>query len=726
MGYGYNKYGNVVIFMNRYTIYLKSADVGWAAVHYKDGSSTTYDWDNVNNGISINKDDISDIEGISFWGWADFGRNYYTCWIKDNLKDEIIWGINHSEWYGGSYGDTENSQPINASDIERDYTVYNWNSVWAYLPVFVYNPVPPEAQTYTVEPIISSKTDRTDRTAWAWIFQEDTRNKLINSTDLSQVSCSATMTIIEFGEITSVLEASNTLDNGVLCIDEGSHHLNCKVDATIDEETGLVMINKITFDAMFDYLDAGLYQTTLSIRVNNGGQLDNVYYLLVENNEIYGGGSDYISSDSGIGGVISEPTFAIPEKPTYNNVMKVSADFIAKPNCVCYLNSELEKPVSFTFDVQNIKFEPPNIEGLSYTNTYFRILMNNAKWIVRLYEKDSDTILAERELEYTIDTLDYTFTLPENTKKDYEIKLYCNINGTEYEVGSENIIIERQQYCHSMNIEVKTYDLAGNEIDKFPHPTSADWDEALHSEITVKINITDEQKNYIDVPVENLFTNWQYSITGSNGQYEMKIPNSSVGAPPINDYIISLYINKDWTVENGYYNKYIIEANDILINDDKIEKVGLWNNEHIDHYSNGITYLDGVYEKVSGLFVNSMKQFSIVDSLNEVDERKQYSYCYRVYDAPMTLNLPNYTEDELADIAKAIVRELGQPRKIETYTILSKEIPKINSNITLNHNGALLSLPVYTVEFSLANSNISIKIKNDELKLMKDYLSMIK
>jgi hypothetical protein len=709
--------------MSRYTIYLKSADVGWAAVHYKDGSSTTYDWANVNDGISINKDDISDIEGISFWGWADFGRNYYTCWIKDNLKDEIIWGINHSEWYGGSYGDTENSQPINASDIERDYTVYNWNSVWAYLPVFVYNPVPPEAQTYTVEPIISS---RPDRTAWAWIFQEDTRNKLINSTDLSQVSCSATMTIIEFGEITSVLEASNTLDSGVLCVDEGFHHLNCKVDATIDEETGLVMINKITFDAMFDNLDAGIYQTTLDIKVDNGDGLDNAYYLTVENNEIWEGGSNYVGSNSGIGGVISEPTFAIPEKPTYNNVMKVSADFIAKPNCVCYLNSELEKPVSFTFDVQNIKFEPPNIEGLSYTNTYFRILMNNAKWIVRLYEKDSDTILAERELEYTIDTLDYTFTLPENTKKDYEIKLICNLNGTEYEIGNENIIIERQQYCHSLNIEVKTYDMAGNEIDKFPHPTSADWDEALHSEITVKINITDEQKNYIDVPVENLFTNWQYSITGSNGQYEMKIPNSSVGAPPINDYIISLYINKDWTVENGYYNKYIIEAENILINSDKIEKVGLWNNEHIDHYSNGITYLDGVYEKVSGLFVNSMKQFSIVDSLNEVNERKQYSYCYRVYDAPMTLNLPNYTEDELADIAKAIVRELGQPRKIETYTILSKEIPKINSNITLNHNGALLSLPVYTVEFSLSNSNISIQIKNDELKLMKDYLQNIK
>jgi hypothetical protein len=80
----------------------------------------------------------------------------------------------------------------------------------------------------------------------------------------------------------------------------------------------------------------------------------------------------------------------------------------------------------------------------------------------------------------------------------------------------------------------------------------------------------------------------------------------------------------------------------------------------------------------------------------------------------------------LQELAKAIVRELGQPRKIETYTILSKEIPKINSNITLNHNGQLISVPVYTVEFSLANSNISIKIKNDENKLLKDYLSMIK
>jgi len=92
----------------------------------------------------------------------------------------------------------------------------------------------------------------------------------------------------------------------------------------------------------------------------------------------------------------------------------------------------------------------------------------------------------------------------------------------------------------------------------------------------------------------------------------------------------------------------------------------------------------------------------------------------------MQLNLPNYTEDELADIAKAIVRELGQPRKIETYTILSKEIPKINTSITLNYNGTLLSIPVYTVEFSLSNSNISIRITNDELKLMKDYLQNLR
>jgi hypothetical protein len=189
---------------------------------------------------------------------------------------------------------------------------------------------------------------------------------------------------------------------------------------------------------------------------------------------------------------------------------------------------------------------------------------------------------------------------------------------------------------------------------------------------------------------------------------------------------MAVYIDKDWCNSAGYYNKYNIEATDVIINSDKIEKIGLWNFDGIVNYENGITYLDDTYEKISGLFVNPQCQFSIVDSLNNNKELKQYSYCYRVYESPMQLNLPNYTEDELQDIAKAIVRELGQPRKIETYTVLSKEIPKINTSITLNYNGTLLSIPVYTVEFSLSNSNISIRITNDELKLMKDYLQNLR
>ena len=398
------------------------------------------------------------------------------------------------------------------------------------------------------------------------------------------------------------------------------------------------------------------------------------------------------------------------------DVIPQTNKYTIKPNCVCYLNNYINE------DGSEDKTQIFTVEsnGLFDDEVHITATTNGSEYGVRAFIRPYIRIQEDVEGGEVIyndklqPAFELTFNLMKDTKKDYKATIYIPKDAyplfdlkEDYIVDEQNIIIERQEYCHNINIEVKIYDKEGNETDKFPHPTSSDWSEDKYGEITVKITIKDEQGNYVDVPIENINTNWQYSITGSNGQYEMKIPNSSTDALPINDYIISLYINKDWTVENGYYNKYIIEANDILINDDKIEKVGLWNNEHIDHYSNGITYLDGVYETVSGLFVNSMKQFSVVDSLNEVNERKQYSYCYRVYDAPMTLNLPNYTEDELADIAKAIVRELGQPRKIETYTILSKEIPKINSNITLNHNGALLSLPVYTVEFSLANSNIS-------------------
>jgi hypothetical protein len=206
----------------------------------------------------------------------------------------------------------------------------------------------------------------------------------------------------------------------------------------------------------------------------------------------------------------------------------------------------------------------------------------------------------------------------------------------------------------------------------------------------------------------------------------MKIPNSSTDALPLGDYGIAVMVDKAWADTNGYYNKYNIEATDVLLNADKLEKIGLWNFGGIVNYENGIIYLDAIYETISGLFVNPLCQFSIVDSLNDNKELKQYSYCYRVYESPMQLNLPNYEEDELQEIAKSIVRELGQPRKIETFTLLTKQIPKINSSITLNHNGQLISLPVYTVQFSLSKNNISIKIKNDENKLLKDYLSMIK
>jgi hypothetical protein len=390
---------------------------------------------------------------------------------------------------------------------------------------------------------------------------------------------------------------------------------------------------------------------------------------------------------------------------------KVFARLTVRPNCVCYRNSESEKDVRFSLELNNVIIQPPV----------------PAKWIARLYEVSSNEVLAEKELQFTPDTLDYTFNLEENSKKDYIIKLICNINGTEYEVDSETIIVERQQYCHSLTIDVKTFDKTGEETTEFPHPTSADYDENKHSEIIVRFKIKDEQGNSVDVPIENISVNWQYPINKTDiGTYEMRIPNTADNCLNIGEYGIAIYINKNWCNENGYYNKYNIEASDVILNADKIEKVGLWNNEHITNYENGITYLDTTYETISGIFINPQKQFSIVESLTETTERRQYSYCFRIYESPMTLNLPTYNEDELRELAKAIVRELGQPRKIETFTLLTKEIPKINSSITLDYNGKLISIPVYSVKFFIAKKTIRIQIKNDQMKLLKDYLRSIR
>jgi hypothetical protein len=417
------------------------------------------------------------------------------------------------------------------------------------------------------------------------------------------------------------------------------------------------------------------------------------------------------------------------------DVIPQTNKYTIKPNCVCYLNNYINE------DNSEAKTQIFTVEsnGLFDDEVHITATTNGSEYGVRAFirpyiriqeDVKGGEVIYDDKLQ---SEFELTFNLLKDTKKDYKATIYIPENAyplfdlkKDIIVDEQNIIIERQEYCHNIEIEVKTYDKEGKEVDKIPHPTSANWNTDKYGEITVKINIKDEQGNYINIPLEVIFTNWQNNITGGNGQYEIKIPNNGTDALPIDEYGIAVYIDKDWCNSAGYYNKYNIEATDVIINSDKIEKIGLWNSGPIDHYENGITYLNGVYETVSGLFVNSMKQFSIVDSLNDNNERKQYSYCYRVYERSMQLNLPNYTEDELADIAKAIVRELGQPRKIETYTILSKEIPKINTSITLDHNGMLLSIPVYTVEFSLSNSNISIQIKNDELKLMKDYLQNLR
>jgi len=412
------------------------------------------------------------------------------------------------------------------------------------------------------------------------------------------------------------------------------------------------------------------------------------------------------------------------DKATDASQLQLSADFTVKPNCICYVNSEENKKVQFEFTVDNIQVRSD--KGLIALKDGRLLLSKFVKWYVRMYDDDTNKLITEKEITEK-PFFDYEFQLPENTMKKYTFECIARLFGKEYNIGKEQIVVERQKYCHSISIEARTYDKEGNETNKFPHPTSSDYDENKHSEIIIKIKIKDEQGNYIDVPVANIHTNWQYSVTKiDTGQYELRIPNTANNALNIQDYGISVYIDKQWCNENGYYNKYNIEAENIIINNDKIEKIGLWNFEGITGYENGTTLLNQVYEKVSGIFVNPIVEFSIVEQLNEGRERKQYSYCYRIYDSPITLNLPTYTDEEKKELAKAIVREMGKPRKVETFTLLTKEIPKINSVITVGCNGKLISIPVYSVRFSLENSNIQIQIRNDQLKLLKDYLSLIK
>ena len=130
---------------------------------------------------------------------------YFTVRIR-NLNGDVVW---ESDEIFALEGD--NNEGITYVYLPADF---DWGAIYY---------IEPEVQTYTVEPIISS---RPDRTAWAWIFKEDIRNKLINSTDPSEVSITAYMSIREMDEIVATLTASNTLDNGVLCVDEGSNHLN--------------------------------------------------------------------------------------------------------------------------------------------------------------------------------------------------------------------------------------------------------------------------------------------------------------------------------------------------------------------------------------------------------------------------------------------------------------------------------------------------------------------
>jgi len=416
-----------------------------------------------------------------------------------------------------------------------------------------------------------------------------------------------------------------------------------------------------------------------------------------------------------------------PKNNKHKPHIQMKAKLTLTPTCVCYLNNEgSTKTISFNYTVTDFQI---------YTNGNIPIfvvpgynpLVENTRFYLRLKDKNDNTLTEIDITECNNGTVSYTFDLPEDSKWEGKWVLVGVLDGTEYELDSQEIIILRQKYCHSIKIDVKMYDKKGNEIqDKIPHPTSADWSEEQYGEIKVKIVITDEQARYVDVPIDKLKTNWQYTLTQTGtGQFEFTIPNTADSALGLGDYGIAVYVDKCWCDTNGYLNSYNIKAEDVIINNNMIEKV-MYIGAEVDHYENGITYLNNTYETLTGIFVNAQKEFKVVQQMQEATQQNQYTFCYTPFISSQTLNLPTYTDEEKKKLARAIVRALGRPRKKETFTILDKELPKLNQVITLNINGQLRTVPIYALKISIAHKLLSIMISNDEEKLLKDYLSMIK
>jgi len=561
------------------------------------------------------------------------------------------------------------------------------NDTYAYLPPdFDFRLLcdPPEHITYNEQP--DAITSKKDGNWWGWALKLDYRNKKINFTD-TNIPANASMEVYKDGNL--IKQLNTDASSGVGLNVDGGFVLDASFTATSSHDD-YTTIDMIDLGWAIYNAEPGNYKVIVKLNIDNNYLGYNTYEC-TWNFTVY------------------------PEVAVYNTNTTINGELNITPNCICYLNTD-DSLKTVTFDYMANATVNSNTPSFVENNTEYRLQLID----------ENDNILKDEVLTIGPNTTTYTFNLSENTKKEYTWRFVALFNGTEYILDEKEIIVMRREYCHSLQIEVKMFDLGGNEINKIPHPTSADYDASLHSQIKVQITIKDEQGRFVDIPIDTIQTNWQYTLTQDNvGQFSFIISNSDTSALGLGNYGIAVYVNKDWCNTNGYLNSYIIEATDVYINSNKIEKV-MFVGTGVDHYENGITYLGATYEMLSGIFINSQKEFEIVQQLETRQPTNQYQFCYTPFIVSQTLNIPTYTEDEMKELARAIMRELAYPRKKETFAILDKELPKLNQSITLNINGKLKTITIQSLSISIANKELNINISNEEQKLLKDYLSMLK
>ncbi|MBW9222429.1 hypothetical protein KKP97_05220 [Methanothermococcus sp. SCGC AD-155-C09] len=572
---------------------------------------------------------------------------------------------------------------------------------------------PPEHIIYNVSPISIFTINDSSGDWWGIWHKMDIRDKAIDFTDDAAVISSATLKLYKDGMLFKEISTSG---NRVLLKIDGYFVLSCSVGLNTRSD-GFVYLGGIKLGAVVHRAPAGSYKLVIELAVPNGSDGTNTY-TLVSTFEVRKEVPTYATNGINL---TMTPTYA-----TNGINLTMTGELDIRPVCSCYLNLETEKTVEFTYQTSNVDIQlQTDIPLEGYLESYIESLKTEAKYYLRLVDEYNNELHNE-EIFYNTGEINYTFNIPPDSKKEYKWQFIGSINGTEFILDEKEIIVLRQKYCHSLQIKVKMFDLAGNEIDKIPHPTSADYKSNQHAQIKVQISIMDEQGKLIDVPIDKIITNWQHQLSGSGGIYEFIIPNNETECLSLGNYGIAVYVDVDWCITNGYYNSYVIEAENVMVGADNIEKI-MFIGAEVVNYENGITYLNAVYEAISGIFVNPMFDFETTQQLSETQPpTNQYQFCYTPFIASQTLNIPTYTEDGMKELAQAIMRELAHPRKKESFTIMDKELPKLNQSITLNINGKLKTITIQSLSISIANKELNIDISNEEQKLLKDYLSMIK